>query len=103
MLAGVEELGVLEGEMREMTRRPKTMDEPKDDGGQAFPRGGYDGPDRQSLSVEGMTLRDWFAGQALQGMLANEGARKTTLLQDAEDAYDYADAMIKWRTKSDGR
>ena len=30
------------------------------DGGPAFPRHAYDGHD-------GMTLRDWFAGQALAG------------------------------------
>jgi hypothetical protein len=35
----------------------------KDDGGQAFP-GTY-------LEKEGMSLRDYFAGQALAGMMAD--------------------------------
>lgn len=40
----------------------------KDDGGPAFP-----GPATQTHQSDhdGMTLRDWFAGQALAGMLAN--------------------------------
>ncbi len=38
----------------------------------------------------GMTLRDWFAGQALAGLLARGPAK-------AELAYTYADAMLKAR------
>jgi hypothetical protein len=57
------------------------------DGGPAFPRHAYDGHD-------GMTLRDWFAGQALAGMLANPdswtGDRGVM-------AYRYADAMLRAR------
>jgi hypothetical protein len=44
-----------------------------------------------------MSLRDWFAGQALTGMLAadaNIGAHWTAF---AEDAYRVADAMLKAR------
>ena len=36
----------------------------KDDGGQAFPRAGSTG----MTARLGMSLRDWFAGQALMGM-----------------------------------
>lgn len=43
----------------------------------------------------GMSLRDWFAGQALAGMLAGEGA--TTWEGDASNAYKVADAMIAAR------
>lgn len=52
----------------------------KDTGGQAFPTsllqrqviGHIELTD--SKLVKGMTLRDWFAGMALQGMLASESA-----------------------------
>lgn len=45
-------------------------------------------------TYKGMTLRDYFAGQALKGMLSNgsydfQGA--------GEDAYKYADAMLEAR------
>jgi hypothetical protein len=46
-------------------------------------------------SQHGMTLRDWFAGQALAGRLADgtDGLRQSV----AEEAYAYADAMLKAR------
>jgi hypothetical protein len=57
------------------------------DGGPAFPT-------RYHEDMHGMTLRDWFAGQALAGMLANPdswtGDRGVT-------AYRYADAMLRAR------
>ena len=49
----------------------------------------------------GMTLRDWFAGMALQGMFSNSSiidtfsAHKTM----SDEAYKVADAMIKARTQ----
>jgi len=46
----------------------------------------------------GMTLRDWFAGMALQGLLACStvnGAPKDLVM----DAYDYADMMLAERGK----
>jgi hypothetical protein len=49
------------------------------------------------VHAEGMTLRDYFAAKALQGMLAENGGgavRNETL---AEFAYDIADAMLKAR------
>ena len=60
----------------------------KDTGGPAFPST-Y--PNR-----DGMTLRDWFAGQALAGILADpngpwQGA--------AERSYYQADAMLAERSK----
>ena len=57
------------------------------DGGPAFP----------VLTSNGMSLRDWFAGVALQGLIANAGALPTDDLSFA--AYDYADAMLKERSK----
>jgi hypothetical protein len=59
------------------------------DGGPAFPF--QDGYGR----VSGMTLRDWFAGQALAGLTADpdmpDAARCAAL------AYAYADAMLRAR------
>ena len=39
----------------------------------------------------GMTLRDWFAGQAIQGVMLTQ----TTPQLIAEEAYLIADAMLK--------
>ena len=58
----------------------------------------------------GMTLRDWFAGQALSGMLSDSSTvRAIGVVSDgdgrgegsvaAEMAYGYADAMLKERSK----
>ena len=65
------------------------------DGGAAFPLampGGY-GAGQYEV---GMSLRDWFAGKALQGLLANNGY-VTNL--NAKIAYEIADAMLKERAK----
>jgi len=45
-----------------------------------------------------MTLRDWFAGQALAGMLADH-TRDAYPEQYAKSAYMYADEMLTERTK----
>lgn len=44
---------------------------------------------------EGMTLRDWFAGQALAGSLAN--GQPLAPDQRAANAFLYADEMMKAR------
>lgn len=70
----------------------------KNDGGSAFPiqysttRNG----NRITFISDGMSLRDWFAGQALAGMLSSDG-RPTGDQAKAEWAYDLADAMLKAR------
>jgi hypothetical protein len=38
----------------------------KYDGGLAFPRAGFDSSDRYCEPKDGMSLRDWLAGLALQ-------------------------------------
>lgn len=46
----------------------------------------------------GMTLRDWFAGMALQGILAKFHEDRI-MLDVVDDAYSYADTMLERREK----
>ncbi len=72
------------------------MTRPIDDGGAAFPIVAYGVP------KDGMTLRDWFAGQALAGILANRDlleklgaySANSTKVFAPSFALDVADAMI---------
>lgn len=67
----------------------------KDDSGSAFPHH----PNHHE-SGHGMTLRDWFAGQALQGFLANPNATQDWIAKfAASSAYAMADAMLVERNK----
>jgi hypothetical protein len=47
--------------------------------------------------VPGMTLRQWYAGMALQGMLSSGFCRDLRCNSVAMQAYDYADAMLAAR------
>ena len=49
--------------------------------------------------AEGMTLRDYFAAAALQGMYANPHHHYNTHYMDAQEAYAVADAMLAQRGK----
>ena len=49
----------------------------------------------QHITEQGMTLRDYFAAKAMQGMLAASENFSTTEL--VLYAYDVADAMLKQR------
>lgn len=71
------------------------MSESIDDGGPAFPLPAHSGANgEQSHPIYGMSLRDWFAGQALEK--ASKGNSKTA--QDiAKRAYYIADAMLAER------
>lgn len=78
------------------------------DGGQAFPRPGFgfaysDGSTEHEASQDGMSLRDWFAGMVLQGLLQyNEQTVEPEdgwIKGNARIAYEYADAMIVERDK----
>jgi hypothetical protein len=65
--------------------------QPINDGGPAFPRSATD----HCHSQEGMTLRDYFAAAALQGILADGGGASWD--DDAKNAFKAADAMLKAR------
>jgi hypothetical protein len=57
--------------------------------------------------IEGMTLRDWFAGMAIQGMLSNTSLLKSNGDFQRENliaAYQIADEMIlerRWNRNSE--
>ena len=75
----------------------------KDTGGQAFPcyeRGGA-GAGPLDLTDPGMTLRDYFAAKAMQGLLAQScgSAMGSDPINGAQYAYAMADAMLKARTE----
>jgi hypothetical protein len=58
-----------------------------------------------------MDLRDWFAGHALQGLLAGPNAPKKSAAESpeqyatrmAEEAYLFAEAMMREQAKLAGR
>lgn len=90
-------------------------DTKRDDGGSAFPEvySDTDWPDHNSdrppvtetYSRGGMSLRDYFAGQAMTGYLAAlktapKDSEVTAFLEQAADmCYATADAMLKERAK----
>lgn len=77
----------------------------KNNGGTAFPSHGTMG----EVNYEGMSLRDWFAGQAMLGMCANPDLSKDAFNKKippvivrfsfAVSAYRMADAMLEEREK----
>lgn len=59
-----------------------------------------------NFTAPGMSLRDWFAGMALQGLLANSFYAEQNHKNECVDkntaarvAYIHADAMLAERTK----
>ena len=70
------------------------MSEPISDGGSAFPHETYNGYD------SGMTLRDYFAAAAMQGIISDASVPASSK-KDGElvsrSAYAFADAMLKAR------
>ena len=69
---------------------------PNNDGGLAFPMGYH--PDGNSADHSGMSLRDWFAGQALSGLLSDD-VKPGDVDAAAKIAWDIADAMLAAREK----
>lgn len=75
-----------------------------DNGGQAFPS------NTDTHQYPGMSLRDWFAGMALQGILSNQEMRSGLIeVADSEgisvidfisqSSFAHADSMLKERSK----
>ncbi len=50
-------------------------------------------PTDDGRDVAGMTLREWYAGKAMAGLLMSFGA-KLCPIETASDAFSYADAML---------
>ena len=69
------------------------------DGGPAFPRAPFDVNDYSGDGSEGMSLRDYFAAKAMQGLLAQScgSAMGSDPINGAQYAYAMADAMLKAR------
>ena len=53
-----------------------------------------------SETNSGMTLRDYFAAQVIQGMYANSDHSYNTHQTDALEAYAMADAMLHFRDQA---
>ena len=80
------------------------MSEQINDGGSAFPQPNHfvensDGRvvARWCMQDSGMSLRDWFAGQALAGYFANPHAPHRNATDCADYMYQVADAMLEAR------
>lgn len=87
----------------------------KNDGGTAFPESCTEGGYQANVS-SGMSLRDYFAAKAMQGMLAAganwssmyagsidylDDGRQVSHSPDVETAYRIADAMLAERNKKE--
>jgi hypothetical protein len=68
--------------------------QPINDGGSAFPV--VFEHEEATAECHGMSLRDYFAAAALQGLLAYDGDCSTAIGL----AYHTADAMLDWRKKN---
>ena len=74
------------------------MSDPINDGGPALPTADAYHPSGQiAYGRKGMSLRDWFAGQALEGLLSEPKEGATTPDRYSQAAYIFADAMLKAR------
>jgi hypothetical protein len=65
-----------------------------DNGGPAF---AHSGNHVMSHPQDGMSLRDWFAGQAMRGLLSNSNFAEVEVVHTA--AYAVADRMIRERSR----
>lgn len=66
------------------------------DGGPAFPiQGNIPLETKTILPYDGMTLRDWFAGQALANVASERFFENATAECVARECYEIADAMLK--------
>jgi len=72
------------------------MSDKIEDGGPAFPWREEDGAGGYYQHV-GMSLRDWFAGQALLWCLSEFGGNAEDMMDVGEAAYQVADSMLAAR------
>ncbi len=75
------------------------MSDEKDNGGPAFPTqesSEYNGQ-RSQYAEPGMTLRDYFAAKAMQGLMTNKMYDHDTPEMITQKAYDWADMILKAR------
>lgn len=78
------------------------MSTPINDGGPAFPIS-----EHGLQGYNGMSLRDWFAGLAMQAIIAKHpaevvaGSMNEIDAPTAKGAYEYADAMIAERKEAE--
>ena len=63
----------------------------------AFPSEYFDSQLQRSRTVNGMTLRDYFAGQALVSTNLGIGVAEEFYSRTAEHCYALADALLKAR------
>lgn len=54
---------------------------------------------KEKIEIPESLMRDFFAGLAMMGILANPSIDDLTADQVASDAFLYADAMLRERTK----
>ena len=73
----------------------------KENGGAAFPTQMLNVPLHEAGDAkhDGMTLRDYFAAKAMQGMCAEGSYREDSYDNLAAWAYKQADAMLEQRNK----
>lgn len=76
------------------------MPKPKGDGGPAFPTENERQTGNSSYHYQGMSLRDYFAAKAMQGMLVDKEI-EGSWTRCAAWSYQMADAMLKAREVSD--
>jgi hypothetical protein len=69
----------------------------KDTGGPAFP---FWCDSNGMANFQGMTLRDYFAAKAMQGLMSARNPILTKIADIAEGAYEMADAMLAERSKT---
>lgn len=68
----------------------------KDTGGAAFPQFAWNAFEEKTTAYGGMTLRDYFAAAALQGMLSDSNLQ-ADYFEFSRRAYEMADAMLEAR------
>ncbi len=64
------------------------MSTPKDDGGPAFPH------TNKVSCGQGISMRQWFAGKAIEGCASGGGITLECKMEAARDAFEWADAMV---------